>query len=63
MTRLGPKQRAILEALNDQDWIPGRELAERINVPAHIVWSYVERLRDRGFEITGDKRGYRLVTA
>ena len=62
MTRLGRKQKVILSALNEQGWIPGPELADRIDVPAHVLWPYIERLRDRGFQIIGDNaRGYRLA--
>ena len=61
MTRLGRKQKAILSALKERDWMPGPELADRIDVPAHVLWPYIERLRDRGYAIEGTKRGYRLA--
>lgn len=62
---LGRKQRIILETLAPDAWTPGPVLADKIGVPKHIVWPYIERLRDRGYQIEGEgtgtaKRGYRL---
>jgi predicted DNA-binding transcriptional regulator YafY len=61
MNRLGRKQRAIISILQQQEWVRGRELADRIEVPHHVLFPYIERLRDRGFPITGDNvLGYRM---
>lgn len=62
--RLGRRQRAILARLQSGEWVKGRDLANDVGVLAHLLWHYVERLRDRGFEIEADqRRGYRLPTA
>lgn len=62
MQPLGKKQRVILSVLQQQEWIKGRDLAERIGVPHHVLCPYIERLRDRGFEIEGHgSKGYRLA--
>lgn len=62
MMRLGHRQRAILDRLQSGEWVPGRTLADDTGVLSAILWHYVERLRDRGYEIEGDqRRGYRLA--
>lgn len=62
MKRLGHSQRAILAQLDGGHWIKGRELADRLGVPHTVIWPYIERLRDRGFEIEAcNVRGYRIV--
>ena len=61
MNRLGRKQKLIITALQQQEWVKGRDLADMIDVPAKIVWPYIERLRDKGYPIAGDNvRGYRM---
>lgn len=61
MNRLGRKQKVILSVLQQQEWVKGRELADRIEVPHHVLYPYIERLRDRGFDIHGSRFGYRLA--
>lgn len=62
MKRLGHSQRAILAQLDGGQWIKGRDLADRLGVPHTVIWPYIERLRDRGFEIEAcNVRGYRIV--
>lgn len=44
------------------DWVKGRALADDVGVLPTIIFNYVTRLRDRGFEIEGHNvRGYRLA--
>lgn len=62
MARLGHRQRAILARLNQGEWVKGRELAADVGVLGHLLWHYIERLRDRGYEIEADqRRGYRIA--
>ena len=60
--RLGRRQRAILARLDHGDWVNGRVLADDVGVQHAIMFTYINRLRDRGFEIEGhQQRGYRLA--
>lgn len=60
--RLGRRQKAILARLDHGDWVKGRALADDVGVLPTIIFNYVTRLRDRGFEIEGHNvRGYRLA--
>lgn len=62
--RLGPKQTAILERLASHEWVKGRELSDSVEVLPSIIFHYIERLRDRGFDIEGhSSKGYRLIPA
>lgn len=60
MQYLGHRQRAIVSALSGSDWMAGPELSKRVGVKHEILWSYIERLRDRGFPIEGSRNGYRI---
>ena len=61
MPYLGRKQKRILSVLEQREWVKGRDLADMIDVPAKIVWPYIERLRDKGYPIAGcPTRGYRM---
>ena len=60
--RLGRRQKAILARLDHGDWVNGRVLADDVGVLHAIMFTYINRLRDRGFEIEGHNvRGYRLA--
>ena len=53
-------RRRVLDALAEGP-VRGPELAERLGVSRAAVWKHVEALREAGFEIESDERGYRVV--
>lgn len=62
MKRLGHSQRAILAQLDGGNWVKGREMAASLGVPHTALWPYIERLRDRGYQIEAcNVRGYRII--
>ena len=60
--RLGRRQKAILDRLDHGDWVKGRALADDVGGLPAIMFTSINRLRARGFEIEGhQQRGYRLA--
>ena len=53
-------RRQILEALADGP-VTGPELAEELEVSRTAIWKHVEDLREAGFEIESDAKGYELT--
>lgn len=56
----------VLRALQDnqEDYISGQGLADRLDVSRHAVWKAIDKLRAEGFDIEArTNRGYRLVGA
>lgn len=49
---------------NEETYISGQGLADRLNVSRHAVWKAIDKLRSEGFDIEArTNRGYRLIGA
>ena len=49
---------------NEETYISGQGLADRLNVSRHAVWKAMDKLRSEGFDIEArTNRGYRLIGA
>lgn len=49
---------------NQEDYISGQGLADRLDVSRHAVWKAIDKLRAEGFDIEArTNRGYRLIGA
>lgn len=49
---------------NEEDYISGQGLADRLDVSRHAVWKAIDKLRSEGFDIEArTNRGYRLIGA
>lgn len=62
---MGVKEEVLrtLQAQQD-DYISGQALADRLSVSRHAVWKAIDKLRSEGFDIEArTNRGYRLVGA
>ncbi|MDY6775749.1 MAG: biotin--[acetyl-CoA-carboxylase] ligase [Halobacteria archaeon] len=56
------KTTQVLDLLSEDEPVSGKEIAEEFGVSRNAVWKHIERLRDAGFEIDSDPKGYVLTS-
>jgi BirA family biotin operon repressor/biotin-[acetyl-CoA-carboxylase] ligase len=52
----------VLEILKGKEKVSGEAIAKDLNVSRTAVWKAINTLRETGYEIEGDAKGYRLVS-
>ena len=56
------KRTAILNALqNSSDWLSGEQLSRQIGISRVAVWKHINILKEEGYPICSEHRGYRLT--
>lgn len=66
MSRTSKRKQQVLRILhkNQDKYISGQELSDRLEVSRTAVWKYIQSLREQGYVIDSSSRlGYRLVKA
>ncbi|MBM7625023.1 biotin--[acetyl-CoA-carboxylase] ligase [Sporohalobacter salinus] len=66
MSRTSKRKQQVLKILhrNQEQYISGQELSDKLGVSRTAIWKYIQSLREQGYVIdSSSKLGYRLVKA